>query len=194
MNRMRIALAGILTTVCVIGIVSLFGPASGPVSAAAGPAARSAGGISTSAADAMTELDRPIGTLGAARNSIRADVLKLREKIRKSRLLNERLRLENRSLRNELRLKLAEAGKPLPPETLESLQARRRAIQALADALAETRGDIRAIRDTFPTMQEQRDWSGLGDACDRIIAIQAFRFDKLTQINALLKEMVKLVK
>ncbi len=136
---------------------------------------------------------RPSGTLAAAFRALRESFVQLRDQIRAARLQNRQLQLENRSLRLELRTRLTAVRKDLTPEVLAQLKEKNQSLKALLAELADTRGTVQAILDTFRKLIGQGDWSALRSGCEQILAILKTRGSQLTQINQLLKDMLKLI-
>lgn len=136
---------------------------------------------------------RPSGTLTAAFKTLRESFVQLREQIRTARQNNRQLQLENRSLRLELRTRLTAVRKDLSPEVLAQLKEKNQSLKTLLAALADTRGDVQAILDTFRKLIGQGDWSALRSGCEQILSILKTRGGQLAQINQLLKDMLKLI-
>lgn len=135
--------------------------------------------------------------VNAASNALKAlqtEVRKLRDQIRENQLRLEKIHLDNQALRLELRTLLAENQDELTPAVRSELKDLRQQIQKLTEQLSETKGQIRDILATIKPMIEQRNWNGAKTALESVLTIQESRIEKLEQINALLKDAVKLVK
>ena len=152
---------------------------------------------STTAASRISETVAPAvkasRTLNPELKAIRADLQNFRSTIQQNRLHNETLRLENQVLRLKLRQLLADVKGTLPAASREQLKKSHQDIKAIILQLADTKGDICDILATLRGLIEKKNWQGVKDAYNSIVAIQKARADKLTQINVILKQMIKIV-
>ena len=115
----------------------------------------------------------------------RLDVLENRENNISVVQQNTQLRLEMAQALKALK----DSGATLPKETITQVKANNAQIVELANALKETKGQIKAVIEEYKGFIKEKDYAAMDTAFAEITSIQTYRLDVLNQINTILEEM-----
>lgn len=129
----------------------------------------------------------------AEREAFKAQVQPLRATLKANREQNQVLREKNRALLEEIKAKLADlkaSETKLSEETKTAIKSIRQELKALRVALASTKGAVKNILTANKVNLKNMDYSATEAAFNEAYNIQKLRFEKLTQINNKLTELL----
>ena len=116
--------------------------------------------------------------------------------VRENKLENRLIWAENVQLRTEIRLRvmaIREQDLVLEDSVVEDVKALTETLKATYAELKATEGSIKAYSDEVKALIEARDWEGLENIYDQVVAIQLTRNALLEEINTLLTQIVALL-
>jgi len=140
-----------------------------------------------------------IGSLGVSASGgltslqLRAQAHEKAVELRENRLENKLIWAKNVELRTQIRLTLKDIkddGIVLEDSVKTQLADLTAILKTKYALLKETKGDIRALTDGIKALIEAKDWTSLKTTYESILAIQLTRNNLLSDINAVLSQII----
>lgn len=139
------------------------------------------GSLSVSASGGLTSLQ------------LRAQAHEKAVELRENRLENKLIWAKNVELRTQIKLTLKDIKDNdivLEDSIKTQLAALTATLKTKYALLKETKGDIRALTDGIKALIEAKDWASLKTTYESILAIQLTRNNLLSDINAILNQII----
>lgn len=127
----------------------------------------------------------------------RSQVQTLRETLKSNHSKNQSLREQNKTLRSDIKDKLASlksSETKLSADAKSSIKSIRQDLAVLRNDKAAPKGEIKSILSADKTNIKNMDYAAVEGAFNQAYAVQNIRFNKLTQINAKLNELLSAIK
>lgn len=133
----------------------------------------------------------------AQKDAFKAQVQTLRDTLKENHQQNQTLREQNKTLVGQVKEKLStlkSSETKLSSQTKTEIKAIKQQIATLRQEKAATKGEIKAILTANKTNINNMDFEAAQAAFKQAYDIQKLRFDKLTQINTKLNELLAAIK
>jgi uncharacterized protein (DUF342 family) len=133
----------------------------------------------------------------AQRQAFKAQIKPLRDTLKSNHGQNQSLREQNKALRSEIKNKLASLKSNetvLSADAKATIKSIRQELAAIRDSKATTKGEIKNILSANKTNIKNMDYAAVEAAFKQAYDVQKIRFDRLTQINNKLNELLAAIK